>query len=974
MAKRGKSGSWQAELEILSKDHSYEPFRPLLEFMKTLSDPGGSKDEKNQDLAKGLLAVVKELQGQRKQGIDISTQIQKMAGGYVQTDWIVQGGVQQANRDFVVNRIKVLIQQHGGALLEGGAADPKAVDSKALRESYLNRVLKQTGELQLAGIDPKAATAEGSQKMQLSAVYTGLLTQVPEAGADQLTGAGRHLLGKESSRLSALAMLNRERCLALLGDPGSGKSTFVNFVALCLAGEGLSLDSANIAVMTEPLPTEEDEEQEGKRAKKKRQPWDHGPLLPVRIVLRDLAARGLPEAGQAAGRDTLWKFIEAELGENLKEFAPYLYKILQEKGALILLDGLDEVPDSQNRRLQVKQAVKGFVDDFPRCRVLATSRTYAYQKQEWKLVGFAEAVLSPFSPRQVSHFVEKWYDHIAVVRNLNSEEAKGRATLLIAAIERSERLAELAARPLLLTLMASLHAWRGGSLPEKREQLYSDAVVLLLDQWESPKVVRDAQGQAIVQQSSIAEWLKVDKDVVRSELNRLAFEAHRDQPQLVGTADISQERLIAGLMRIARNQEVNPIAIEAYIRDRAGLLAARGEGVYTFPHRTFQEYLAACHLTDSGFPDEASDLFKADPQRWREAVLLAGAKASRGTAAAAWYLADALCYSDPPADKNEADVEKDCWGAFLASQTILENERERLDKVPGRNRAKLERIRQWMLFIVSNGLLPPVDRALAGEALSVFGDDRDFDELVPVPAGPFAMGDDEDDRARPRHEVLLPAFKIGRYPVTNGQYRRFIEMTGRFWDSEIGPSAERSNCPSAEMTWHDAMAFCAWVTDEWRQQSKIAANEIVRLPTEAEWEKAARGTDGRIFPWGKDWDKDRCNTFESGLGKTSAVGMYPTGVSPYGCLDMAGNVWEWTSSLWGKDWGKPDFKYPYRPDDGRENLEAGDEVLRVLRGGSWISSRLSARCSYRGRSIPYSRYGSFGFRVVVSPVTHPSAL
>jgi predicted NACHT family NTPase len=647
MGKEKKSMSLQAELAKLSKNKRYQPFRPLLDFIKTLLEPGNSKDEKNQDLARGLLAVVKELQGNREKGIDISTQIRKMAGGYVQPEWIVQGNVQQANRDFVVSKITMLFQQYSGQLLEGGAAVSRAVDTQALRESYLNRILEQTGELQLSGIDPKAASAEGSLKMQLSAVYTGLLTHVPEVGAKQLTRRARAHHEKESSRLSALAMLNRERCLALLGEPGSGKSTFVNFVALCLAGEGLGLKSANIAVMTEPVPTEEDEKRDDK-GPKKLQPWSHGALLPVRIVLRDLAARGLPEPGAAAGRDTLWKFIEAELGENLKEFAPHLYKTLQEKGALILLDGLDEVPDSLNRRLQVKQAVKGFVNDFRKCRVLATSRTYAYQKQEWKLDGFTEAVLSPFSPRQVSHFVERWYDHIAVVRKLNSEGAKGRAKLLIAVIERSERLAELASRPLLLTLMASLHAWRGGSLPEKREQLYADAVDLLLDQWESPKVVRDVKGQAVVQQSSIAEWLKVDKNVVRSELNRLAFEAHRDQPQLVGTADISQLRLVAALMQIARSKEVNPLGIEAYIRDRAGLLAARGEGVYTFPHRTFQEYLAACHLTDFEFPDLAAELTKNDPQRWREAVLLAGAKASRGTTAAAWLLAEELCYATPP--------------------------------------------------------------------------------------------------------------------------------------------------------------------------------------------------------------------------------------------------------------------------------------------------------------------------------------
>jgi formylglycine-generating enzyme required for sulfatase activity len=800
--------------------------------------------------------------------------------------------------------------------------------------------------------------------MLLSAVYTGLLTQVPEAGFDEFAQKARPGPEKHPAHLSALAMLNRERYLALLGEPGSGKSTFVNFVALCMAGEGLGLGSANIAVMTAPVPSEEDEKRENKDAKKL-QPWDYGPQLPVRIVLRDLAARGLPEPGAPAGRDTLWKFIESELGKNLEGFAAHLHKELQENGGLVLLDGLDEVPDSQTRRLQVKQAVKGFVADFPKCRVLATSRTYAYQKQEWKLDGFTEAVLRPFSPNQVSHFIEKWYDHIAIVRKLNAEDAKGRAKLLIAVIERSERLAELAARPLLLTLMASLHAWRGGSLPEKREQLYADAVDLLLDLWESPKVVRDAKGQVIVQQSSIAEWLKVDKNVVRSELNKLAFEAHRDQPQLVGTADIAQNRLVGALMQIAKNEAVNPLGIEAYLRDRAGLLAARGEGIYTFPHRTFQEYLAACHLTDFEFPDLAAELAKNNPQRWREAVLLAGAKASRGTTAAAWLLAEELCYANPPVSRNECDVEKDSWGAFLAAQTLLENERDRLEYVAGRNKAKRERIRQWMLFIVSNGLLPPVDRALAGEALAVLGDDRDFEELVAVPAGPFEMGSKEYEDERPSHKISLPGFKIGRYPVTNAQYRRFIETTGRRWNSKIGVVVERSNCPAAEITWHDALSFCEWLTEEWRKQGKIAADEIVRLPSEAEWEKAARGTDGRIYPWGKDWDKDKCNTSESGLGKTSAVGMYPIGVSPYGCLDISGNVWEWTSSQ--------DRGYPYLPDDGRENLEGGDKALRVLRGGSGVNQHF-ARCASRGWDFPGYRGVDIGFRVVVSPVSRPSAL
>ena len=123
--------------------------------------------------------------------------------------------------------------------------------------------------------------------------------------------------------------------------------------------------------------------------------------------------------------------------------------------------------------------------------------------------------------------------------------------MLKTAIQRSERLAELATRPLLLTLMASLHAWRGGSLPEKREELYADAVDLLLDWWESPKIVRDAGGQMLVRHASLAEWLKVDREKMRELLNELAYRAQATQPDLVGTADVPEGDLVSGLMRLS---------------------------------------------------------------------------------------------------------------------------------------------------------------------------------------------------------------------------------------------------------------------------------------------------------------------------------------------------------------------------------------------------------------------------------------
>ena len=134
------------------------------------------------------------------------------------------------------------------------------------------------------------------------------------------------------------------------------------------------------------------------------------------------------------------------------------------------------------------------------------------------------------------------------------------------------------------------------------------------------------------------------------------------------------------------------------------------------------------------------------------------------------------------------------------------------------------------------------------------------------------------------------------------------------------------------------------------------------------------GAGVRVWPWGDEWDETRCNTRELGLGGTTPVGIFPEGASPYGCLDMAGNVWEWTISLWGENVSEPEFRYPYDPADGRENLEAGNEVLRVLRGGSFYNDRRSARCAYRRRLYPHGVWSDGGFRVVVFPISPASAL
>jgi len=852
-----------------------------------------------------------------------------------------------------------------------------SADPQALRQAYLSQVYETARTLQLAGIDPKAAS-ESKSNLNLAAVYTGLLTQTPEEHERREQQARLERPDREERKLSALEQLNRHNRLVLLGDPGSGKTTFVNFVALCLAGEALGNPESNLKLLTTPLPQSEDDARRDKKAAP--QPWDHGELLPVRVILRDFAARGLPPVGEQATSRHLWDFIAAELkAAGLEDFTPHLRKELQEQGGLLLVDGLDEVPGAEQRRVQIKQAVEQFARSFPKCRMLVTSRIYAYQKQEWQLNDFTVTTLAPFIPEQIRHFIDLWYAHIAVVRQQNQEDARGRAELLKREVFRNDRLMALAVRPLLLTLMASLHAWRGGNLPEKREALYADTVNLLLDWWESPKTVRDGRGQPVMQQPALAEWLRVDRDRVRELIEELAYEAHRSQPNLTGTADISQSRLVEGLMQLTQNPDVNPARLIEYLSNRAGLLLPRGVGVFTFPHRTFQEYLAACYLTRHMEPEVIAALACADVDRWREVTLLAVARATEGMAAGFWAIIDNLCPESLPPDCRE---DAKLWGAHLAGQALVES--INLDRVSERNRQKANRVRDGLLTIVQQGKLPTRERALAGNHLAVLGDprfrtdafylpDEPLQGFIHIPAGWFIMGSDKKkdskayDDEQPQHEVELGEYYIARCPVTVAQFKAFVESSKykpQYPESLLG----LPNHPVVRVTWYDALAYCDWLTAQLPRlpdlPPELKRGWRVALPSEAEWERAVRGTDGRIYPWGNEFDPNKANVDVTGIGGTSAVGCFPLGASPAGLLDASGNIWEWTRSLWGQDSGKPKFTYPYCERlQQREDLKANNRLFRIIRGGSWNFDLWFARCATRGWSLPNTKDSSYGFRI-----------
>jgi len=240
-------------------------------------------------------------------------------------------------------------------------------------------------------------------------------------------------------------------------------------------------------------------------------------------------------------------------------------------------------------------------------------------------------------------------------------------------------------------------------------------------------------------------------------------------------------------------------------------------------------------------------------------------------------------------------------------------------------------------------VLPPVEGHPSGSkdrALAVTAD------MAKIPAGPFIMGYDHrwPDEGPMHEETIEHAYWMDKYEVTNEAYRRFVEATGRpspnHWIGGTFPKGEE-RLPVVYVTWYDADAYCRWAGK--------------RLPTEAEWEKAARGTDARLFPWGNTFDPKKANSPQSGIGHLMSVGSFPQGKSPYGLYDMAGNAWEWTES-----W------YLAYPGNTHPTVNYGEQY-KVVRGGSYVDCSfyrcgLSAPVFNRGFFKRETKNSGFGFR------------
>ncbi|MDA1372802.1 MAG: formylglycine-generating enzyme family protein [Proteobacteria bacterium] len=370
---------------------------------------------------------------------------------------------------------------------------------------------------------------------------------------------------------------------------------------------------------------------------------------------------------------------------------------------------------------------------------------------------------------------------------------------------------------------------------------------------------------------------------------------------------------------------------------------------------------------------------------------------------------------------SRVEASDDDWGAALSVGSLLRDlGLENVRETEG-GREILERTQGWLVALLQTGALNRRERTEAGNVLALLGDTRFHSEawyfpdepllgFAEIPGGPFVMGELDEQQ-----EVSLPTYYIARHPTTTAQFKAFIEETG-YQPGQPDCLVGLANHPVTWVSWYEAVEYCEWLeqklsgiaTDRlailgrdepYRQfwEGLLDGRLVVTLPSEAEWEKAARGPEGRRYPWGRGKpDLDRANYGalfgEPALGTTSAVGCFPRGATPEGVQDMAGNVWEltrtlmgsnllgegdgwvrsfvprwWTRSTRGKPWLGPEFGYPYDPVDGRENLEAGGDVDRAVRGGSWTVDARRLHCAFRDGLPPTSRHSADGFRVAVSP-------
>jgi formylglycine-generating enzyme required for sulfatase activity/energy-coupling factor transporter ATP-binding protein EcfA2 len=595
--------------------------------------------------------------------------------------------------------------------------------------------------------------------------------------------------------------------------------------------------------------------------------------------------------------------------------------------ALVLLDGLDEVPEVL--RPDLVKLVHQFQFQHDKNRFLITGRPHGIEGKGIECFGKHHRKIEPLEEKKAEIFISKWF--LAI-----SGQAKGLARLtagdMISDIGLHEHAGVFTRNPLLLTALCIFYLVGGKRIPDQRADLYDRIVGNLLY-----RRFHDARDQEKVNH-------------VREYLMLLAFTMHSRNIKSIDPGEAREVLREKYPIMEDEAAHVYKNRVETLFNDIepvCGLLNRLSSGDIEFSHLSFQEFLAAKYMLDM---DIDYKNYREDPW-WEEALLL--------------YTG--LMNLEMKKRSNEIVGE------------MLDMKPNRLQLLGARALRDFQHSKREEAVIITAGkkLIALIEskasleeRFEAGEILGILGDPRiNPPPVVSVQAGEFTMGSDEYKSEQPTHRVYLDEFMIGKYPVTNEEFNAFIEAEGyknealwtpegwnwlkkeditesRYWHDRKWNSP---NFPVVGVSWYEAAAYAMWLS----QTMKVTYT----LPTEAQWEKAARGSTGLVYPWGNKFDKKICNSGESGLGRTSPVGIFPAGASPYGCMDMAGNVWEWCA-----DWYKEEY-YKESPAKNPKGPSGGSS--RVVRGGSWGNGDWYCRAACRGwADHPAYRVGVLGFRLV----------